>query len=227
MNATGKTIVLVAAIFIAGCQSSSDDVEMDGCQAEGRYFPLETGFTWTYSATDLDSGQREIKSQTVGDLEVLDGAKSGIEAFRVTTEKPGGMVISWQEDTGAAVLRHLEHDLAGGTQTEELYDPYKVRIDESDSRIVVGATWTDQYTEQIVEVGTGQQSTTPKTETWDVQAVDEEITVPAGTFCALRVHRTSMAVNSGSDKMYWFARGVGKIRESGATRTEDLVSFTP
>lgn len=196
------------------------DVE---CTGEGRYLPLVPGARWTYQVDDGELGE---KTQTVGPLEDVGGAKAGTLAYRMTTTKPGGgETISWQEDTGTAIRRHRELDRGGETQTDEVYTPFRTRLDESPSRLVVGATWRESYAE-IVTDAEGATTSANKTETWVVEAVDEPIAVPAGDFCALRVGRTSVVDgNPGSAKTYWYARGVGKVRESGDHQIEELVAF--
>jgi hypothetical protein len=59
---------------------------------------------------------------------------------------------------------------------------------------------------------------------WTIEAVDEMVTVPAGTFSCLRVH----SVESGSlgyDSTFWYARNVGKVKETG-TETRNLVGYS-
>ena len=164
------------------------------------------------------------KTQTVGALEDVGGSKAGTMAYRITTTKVGGSVTSWQEDRGDSIRRHKELDMAGSTQTTEIYEPYRTRVDEIPAHVVAGAQWTEMYTEVVTDAG-GLTTSTPKTETWSVDATEEQVTVPAGTFCALRVHRLSSTPSGpGSDKMFWFTRGVGKIKEVGLGQTEELVS---
>ena len=69
-----------------------------------------------------------------------------------------------------------------------------------------------------VDKVTGQTATKSKDETWKVEAVDESVTVPAGTFSALRVRKTT---SGAADKTFWFAKGVGKLKETGE-QTEEL-----
>ena len=196
------------------------------CPNTGRLIPLETGASWRFRVTDLGTNAIETKIQTVGALEDVGGAKAGTMAYRVTTQKQGGTVISWQEDTGDRILRHREQDGAGGTQTDEVYDAYKLRVDESPAHTADNATWTEVYSEIVTDTSTNMTTTTSKTEDWTVEAVDELVTVPAGTFCAVRIHRISMATVGGSDKMYWFAPGVGKLRELTVDRVEELTEVT-
>jgi hypothetical protein len=45
--------------------------------------------------------------------------------------------------------------------------------------------------------------------------------VPAGTFDAVLLRKVS---NASSEKNYWYARGVGKVKETGA-QTEELTEY--
>ena len=211
--------VLPAAMLVA---CAADDAPPVDCPSEGRYLELTPGASWTYRVTDVD-GVTE-KTQTVGALEDVGGTKAGTMAYRLTTTKAGGSVVSWQEDRGDSVRRHKELDMAGGSQTTELYEPYRTRIDEAAAHVANGASWGEGYTEVVTDASS-MTTSTAKTEQWRIAAVDETVTVPAGTFCALRVGRTSTtAGGGGSDKTFWFARGIGKVKEVGLGQTEELVA---
>lgn len=223
-----RHVAFSVTILIAGCggdSSSSSPDAAGACLASGRYLKLAPGMSWTYKVTDTMSHTVSMKTQTVGALESV-AVHSGISAYKLTTTKPGGTTDSWQEDTGTEVRRHAENDNAGTNTTQEHYDPYRIRVDETPGHTTAGATWMSTYTE-VVSVGGMPATTTPKTETWSVVAVDEKIDVPAGTFCTLHLHRTSVAGGMpGSTKDYWFAREVGKVKESGDGQTEELSAFT-
>jgi hypothetical protein len=64
-------------------------------------------------------------------------------------------------------------------------------------------------------------TTTTKDEVWMVEAVDEMLTVSAGTFLTLRVRKTT---SGNADNTYWFAKGVGKVQEMGE-QVETLTSY--
>ena len=67
-------------------------------------------------------------------------------------------------------------------------------------------------------------ATTTINENWTTDAVDEVVTVPAGTFKALKITRTNTA--DGTAKSQWFTQGVGKIREQNTTgHLEELTSY--
>lgn len=226
--------VLVAAVALAalvGC-GGGDDAGADagddttGCPPTGRYLDMPVGASFSYRVTDVGDGSVTAKVQTIAAVEDVGGAKAGTLANRVTTTKPSGMTISWQEDTGDTVIRHREQDQAGSTQTDEIYNPSKLRMDDTAAHTTAGATWSVAY-DEVVTVGADPPVTVGKTEDWDVVAVDTMITVPAGTFCTIQVHRISKVGDTiGSDKNYWFTRGIGKIKEEGDSQIEELVQYT-
>ena len=217
--------LIAVATALGACGDDAPELPASDCAETGRYLELRPGASWTYRVTDVD-GVVEQKTQTVGALETMAGAKAGVQAYRLTTTKGGGgMTISWQEDRGSSIVRHAEEDNSGANTTRELYVPYRTRVDESEAHLVAGMSWTETYTEQVTD-SAGMTTTADKSETWIVQAIDEDVTVPAGRFCSLRVRRTStVGGQAGSDKTYWFVRGIGKVKETGAGQTEELESY--
>jgi hypothetical protein len=212
----------IALALLAG--ACGDDAITTGCPDTGQYLALRDGARWTYRVTGAD-GVIDDKVQVVGPLEDVGGAKAGVMAHRLTTTKPGGTVTSWQADDGASIVRHRERDQAGAESTDEIYAPHRTRFDGTLAHTTVGATWTEDYTETVTD-GAGQVTTVAKRETWRVEAQDELVTVAAGQFCTLRVRRSSVVAGQpGSDKTYWFARGVGKVKEVGAGQVEELVQY--
>lgn len=234
-------LFLVLALATVGCGDGSDagggTGEVDATPGAApdafetdptaRYFPIEVGNTWTYDVQHLNGGSSGLKLQTVEALEELDATKAGVSAYRLRSEKPSGeYTLSWQEDTGDALVRHLEvsYDSGGAVKTDEVYTPGKLRLDEAPAHLERGASYTTSYEERVDDVAGGTGVTTiQKEEVWTIEAVDEQVTVPAGTYSCVRIRR--VASPSGSDKRYWFARGVGKVREESATQIEELRSF--
>jgi hypothetical protein len=187
-----------------------------------RYLPLVVGASWTYDTSDMGSPVVQ-KTTAFEAFEDVGDRKAGVMAFRQRTEKVVGHSISWHSDDCTAVTRHREQsfDSAGVLVSDQFYVPGKLRVDESAAHTMVGATWTTAYTEVEVDPVSGTQ-TVSKDETWTVEAVDESVTVPAGTFTALRIRKTT---SGDADKTYWFVKGVGKVKEAGE-QTEDLTAYT-
>lgn len=232
-----RPLILCLSLAVAcGGTNGDDDDDVSGPDAAApadafvpdptaRFFPMHVGDTWHYDVQHLAGGVSGPKVQTVEATETLTGAKAGITAFRLRSDKPSGeYTLSWQEDTGDSIVRHLEKsfDSGGVMKTDESYDPEKLRLDESTGHTDMGASYSVSYTEHVVDSAGTTMIT--KTEQWTIEAVDEQVTVPAGTFPCLRVHRT--VSQTGSDKRYWFARGVGKVREEGDNQIEELTSYS-
>jgi hypothetical protein len=102
----------------------------------------------------------------------------------------------------------------------ESYDPGRFHLDETPAHIAAGANWTENYTQTHHDFnGT---PVTPKQAVWTVQNVAEQVTVPAGTFTCLRIVRQD---TGDTPDYYWFARGVGKVKEQH-TKLEELMSVS-
>ncbi len=222
MTRPGRTRwpLLAGVAVAAGCGSEPPPLSVDGgdgcpAPASERLLPLAVGTSWTYEVSE-PKVPAEVKTSTVEAFEDIGGTKLGVYAFRVRTEKLDGVTVSWQEDTCGGVLRHREQsfDLADALISDQFYVPGKPRVDETAERIEVGATWVGSYTEVEEDPATGAIQTQSKSERWTVEAVDEEVTVPAGTFAAIRLLRVGEEIGQ-AEKRFWFAAGVGKVKEEG------------
>lgn len=221
-------LVAVAALACGGSDGGGGGSGVDGGGGGGelRYFPIAEGASWTYQVVDLGTGASSLKTQAVEAYEDIGGQKAGTMGYRMRTDKDTGYTLSWQEDTGTAIVRHREQSFAAGgaQETDEFYLPYKMRLDESEAHLVVDTTYSYSYSEQIFDLTASTNNTNDKSEAWTVEAVDEEVTVPAGTFTTLRVFRNNDG--TGVQKTYWFARGVGKVKEEGGGQRELLTDYT-
>lgn len=245
MNSTKSTkslfallsTVMLSAAIAAGCGSGEPGgaeatPTPDGsptptgtAQPGVSHLPLKQGATWVYQTTDVADAEMGSKTTTVEAPETVPGGT--IQAFRVRSVKEDGdYVVSWQQDTGTQIVRHREESYAVGgvKRSEETYDPGKIRIDVSPDKMVVGATWTTTFNETVFDASTGTTTTQSRSDQWTVEALDESVSVPAGTFQCLRLRRIGTEAGQ-SDKTYWFAAGVGKIKEVGG-QEEVLMSYT-
>lgn len=221
----GTTLACGTESVNVGDAGSGDAGSGDAAPILKRYLPLAVGAKWTYLVSDPKAGTAETKTSTVEAFEDVGGAKAGVKAFRVRTEKLDGVTVSWQEDLGDKVVRHEEEarDLQGTLVTEEVYVPSKLRLDETAEHTTASASWIVKYTETVNDAKTGS-STNDKTEAWSVIGTDETVIVPAGTFRCLHVRRVGDVIGQ-AEKDYYFARGVGKVKELGK-QTEELDSYT-
>lgn len=192
--------------------------------------PWTEGNSWTYRVTK--NGTATEKTTTVGALETVGGMgpSAKLKANHVTTAKGAGAndrSESWQAPDAQnpdRILRYREltYDPATGNLQDDVYcDPPKLHIDGSPEHTVKGATWKEQYTESTLTVGMPVTSHAVS-ETWTVVSASETLKVVAGTFTNVIHFRK---VGAASTKDYWYARGVGKLKETG-TQVEELTAYS-
>ncbi len=215
--------------LLAGCgnQDPRPEPNVDsgtaGDASGAPLLPWREGNRWTYRVTD-ETGAESIKTTTVGGLEPVGGVgpNAALMAYKVVTKKgPKDETVSWQAVLGDRVIRYREqsfHAATGLLEQEEHWAPHKLHVDSSAAHTRKGASWLESYSETKLAVG-GQPASSQPQDRWTVLADDESVTVPAGTFRAVVLQKTG-----GSEKKYWYVRGVGKVMEVG-NKTETLVSY--
>jgi hypothetical protein len=192
--------------------------------------PFKVGYSWTYQVTQ--NGVTTLKTTTIGELEKVGGTgpNKDLMAYHVTTAKGADAkdkTESWQApdpDNAERILRYREQSygaMSGLLQLEEHWDPAKLHIDGSPDRTVAEATWLESYSETKLEVGIAP-TTHDVRDRWTVLADDEAVEVPAGKFENV-IHLQK--AGGGSTKEYWYARGVGKVKETGS-QTEELTEYS-
>jgi hypothetical protein len=189
----------------------------------GRYQPMVVGATWVYNVTD--TGVAYTKNSMVQSFEDIGGMAAGTMGYKVSETIKTSTQLTWYESTATDVRRHHDQqtDANGVMTSEDWYTPYDLRVDESSDHVTAGAAWTVSYMDAHTSASK-PASTKTITENWTTDAANETVTVPAGTFSALKITRTNTA--DGSSKSQWFVAGVGKIRESNTTgHLEELMSY--
>jgi len=212
-------------LVIAGCGAEGGDdgpLPDDVCGfGSDRYLPYQLGFTWSYQVTNVESGERKIKDQSLEEeIEHPDFGRVIVQL----TGKLAGSTRSLLRVEGDRVVRFLQEDLDvdGVVERTTTYDPPQIRIDESPDRTTTGASWEEAYDETEVDAA-GSPVTLSTTDAWEVLGVDVACTSPLGDFECLHLRRTR-TVGGVAVKEFHFARGVGKIRESGDNQVEELTA---
>ena len=239
-RASRLALTLALAVTAAGCGSNDPGGGADGGATaqdpcpEG-FLPLKTGTTWKYFVRDVSSQVATNKETVVEDLGVVPKVP-GKMAYRVRTKKGVSLrdeTVSWQNREGSAIVRYQESSFqpVAGMLTENLtewWSPSKLRISENGDHLRKGATWNESYMETSIEAGVTTMRM--RTDSWTVVGVNEEVTVPKGTYKALHLRRqgaqsSSAGDDGGGDKQYWFVCNVGKVKETGG-QTEELTEYT-
>jgi hypothetical protein len=227
-------LTMFAAAALASCGGGSGNTGTGGSggppiggnvgtPGTGPYQPMAVGAVWTYHVADQSITYD--KDSTVESMEDIGGPKAGITGFKVRETIKGSIQLTWYQVVDTGVVRHHDQtqDTSGNMLSDEWYDPYLLRTDESSAHLQAGAAWTIDYNDTKT-TSSKPTATIAHQESWHVDATDEAVTVPAGSFTALKVTRTDPT--DGSTKTQWFVRGVGKVREqTGAGHVEELTSY--
>lgn len=224
----------VASISMLGCGNHSgspspaaDTPDARTQSASDRFIPLAVNAKWTYAATDSASGASGTTQAVVEAFEDVGGTKAGIMAYRVRSTTLSGILVDWQQDLGTSIVRQHEEflDFMGVPNNDYVFNPFRLRLDETPAHTAQGAAWTENNTAVVDSLTAGTVRTATFTVAWTVEAADEVIAVPAGTFHCLRVHRVESGYAS-TLETDWFARHVGKVKEVNGTVTEVLTSYS-
>lgn len=202
------------------------------------YFPMNVGYSWTYRVTAPERSRFVPYTK----IQIVDGRRlvgvapyAGETAFFVRTAKRalaigGGFdqATSWQRWDGARLVRLREQAFSNGgalPSADTIWQPPRLRVDESPARLRVGLSWEENY-EEVRNSASGAPVRFPRKDTWTVIALDESVTVPRGTYRCLHLRNENVPRESNQvkQKHFWFARGVGKVKEVG-DQTEELLDF--
>lgn len=176
-------------------------------------FPVAVGNRWEFVVSEAGSPD-SLKVQSITGT-----AGSG---FNFETQRGAAKTVSVQRLDGTKLVRVSEVSYDGPTVVERLtFTPPALRVETANPKL--GDTYETDHTENHVDedgnvIGLGAR----KLESFIVEAIDEAITVPAGTFVCVRLRRTTVG---GASKTFWYAPGIGKIREVGG-QTESLKSHS-
>lgn len=198
----------------------------DGDSKATMAFKLVTGNRYNDAEGDV-SYQGLVESRVVRFREL------SIEGMTGATKKEEYFSTPWKLRVDVSA----EHTTAGASWPES-YTEFVVdtpKLPTSDAAVVTadagGGAVADAGVDDAGVADAGRDAglittMTQVTDLWSVVAVDQSVTVPAGTFKALVVRRRANA-GTGSDKTFWFVRGIGKVKETGVgEQTEELTSYT-
>lgn len=200
-NPTQSVVLMLTSIGI-----------LTGCGAGESFYPLKEDLHWEYEVSlqsQFGGGSMPMAVSTMSERS-LDGQQvtpfktelGGQTFFTYVGEGKDGFYILGQQTPTAP--------------EPELYDPPRYLLRRP---VVVGLKWTSESKTQLVQEGT------PVTVTLEIQAIDDTVTVPAGTFegCVKVVSTGQAARNMGAmalgttanisiEGVDWYAPGVGWVR---------------
>ncbi|MFV8751737.1 hypothetical protein ACNOYE_14425 [Nannocystaceae bacterium ST9] len=192
---------------------------------EQSLYPLVDGAQWSYVVTNTGG---QVLGMDVTSLSA--STWNGMQAFDLVDEPDaqGDWSVSTLIQSGDEIMRvHREEMGQGGTTAILDYDPGFVRA--SDAWTAVGVMEEFLY-DRIAYDGNGQNPMVEaRGHTFEVLAVGEQVSVPAGTFDCVKVERVrTVGTEAGALAWFWYAPGVGKVREERPVEMEieELVSVS-
>ena len=173
------------------------------------YFPSPLGAEWNYKLTSSMGQNMDIRTVVA---ERTDAAKVGYNVVQKTYmpqesinyyfKKPGWVLTLKTEMPASNYIADFVED------KPDLMNPLKV-----------GATWDYK----------GKMSGQDWTQTWKVAGA-EKVTVPAGTFDAMKLESTSEVSGSKTNYVFWYVDRIGLVRVttevSGMTTDMQLVKYS-
>ena len=193
-----------------------------GC--DHAYFPVQEGWAWTYQSS-LEGQTHTITISKVSD--------SGF-TYTVQFEK-GSVETRWKCD--AEGLSSLEYSAAnfGGKTSQFNFKTVARKGVIIPNNLAVGSRWTYGFT---LEGEISGKKVVNKLETSNKIVGEETVTVPAGTFKAVKVESTSvmnMSMDLGGKSRNmpsntikstsWYGPGVGLVKSVISNITTELVSW--
>jgi hypothetical protein len=211
-----------------GSETSTDGSETEsdtGDDPQQSLYPLVDGARWTY-VTTTTGGQ--VLGMDIVDLQ--ESTWNGMQAWELidSPNVNGNWDVSTLISDGDLVLRvhREEHDSVGLTAILD-YDPGFLRASEAWTE--VGIMEEFLYERTAYDANGQNPMVEPRGHTFEVLALDEEVTVPAGTFNCVKVERVrTVGFEAGTLAIFWFAPGVGKVREERPLEmeVEELISVS-
>jgi hypothetical protein len=196
----------------------------------GSHMPLGVGNSWRYRVIDPSTNRPSGGEKTISiDLRAdIGGRKAGTIGFRLVRTDALGGAVRWLGRSGDAVVWHHDEwfDPAGQLTRSVYYEPWKLRVDDACTHRALRARWAIEYETIDIDLDDPTRVTaTPVREEWAVEAIDEEVVVPAGTFRAMRLRRSKLSNAVRQDSVFWFTPGIGKIKEDSPEALDELVAY--
>jgi len=199
------------------------------------YLPLRSGASWSLDSPD---------GAMIWTVTSAGGSADSASAAMDISVAGVGLTIHWTCTTEGIVsydFGSISSSDFGGVATLDVVDSSGVWLPAADL-LVPGYSWSNDFSTVVTAAaeGTSVELTTATSESWTVIGT-ETVSVPAGTFEALRIDGTSTttATMSGlpipipetsSNQSFWFAEGVGVVRytssSEGSSSNGSLTSYS-
>lgn len=232
--------ILAAFLSLSACGDGPDDCkeqDKDDCEdsdsgddtpvveAESHY-PLLAGASWTYQV--VDGNEVELREEIVEAKEDPDAKDEPyVQIILEDNEDDEGekTVSKIRRIKSGAFRVHKDIVQNGEVQEKVDYDPGFVRFDEAWLKLEEGESKDYGY-KRASSLDSDEES---RGHRYTLLGKNVKVKVPAGVFTCVHISRERLTgASSGEIVEYWFAKGVGKVRERRVAtgKEERLKSFT-
>jgi len=183
------------------------------------YHPLADGAWWDYQhadwvervtlkATDLDGERAFIMTDSPN-------PKDNMRSDATLVERDGRVLRIFKQEY------LVEPNADALLKSSVDYGVGFTRFDESWAHEAVGFKQTPEYERVETPAGGAAKPAEARRHTFEILSLSEQVSTSLGTFDCIKIRRTKdwQAEEEGGDasdaqpKVFWFARGVGKVRE--------------
>lgn len=208
-----RLVFFLASCALVACGGSNGTPPATTALA---WYPLGEGYAWTYRVVE-QGVTVEKRREVVGTHDL-----AGRTVWMLESREGGERLVAWTDYTPEAGVRRYrdEHySLASGNllETNE-YEPYTLRMPPPG----LDGDMSENYAVRTTSGSGVAVDRREKLHRWSIVSENEELTVPAGTFRTLHVRRLNDDGSKSRD--FWYAAGIGKVKETGDF-VEELVSY--
>lgn len=203
------SLVLGCSYLKKGGPGGSSSSGGGGLAGADDYFPLAVGDSWKYRSTTADGKQSEFTIKVLSD-----DKENGNPMYLVETVSTFQPIHDWYSKSGGWVLMHRQEYVKTGMKSE--YQPTKQFLKNP---LKSGDSWQWKGKGMMnLDINESNEVSGP-----------ESVTVPAGTFQAMKVMTKVVQGGAPVTKTYWYAGGVGMVKsmtDTGAVKsTTELLEY--
>ncbi len=219
-----------------GDTDADTDADTDSDADAEDYYPMKIGDYWTYRETETGLTPIEFTYTVLDEDEITisEGADAGVKKVFVwervfksdsasnnPTDEEGRIQYIENQKTKAVRHRQKNSHIESEVTKQRDFIPGFLRFDRT--KTAAG----DQWTETITRTDTYPQepAKTPLTVTvsyeYKIISTNDPVTIDNKNYTCIQIQRKALSDNE--IKVYWFAKGIGKVKEQTGTKIEELI----
>ena len=213
-----KPIKVISALILLSTLVSCGSDELG---QEKEYYPMAIGYTWDYFEEFVDGTTNLLRYEITGmETIAFDHDIGEREVYILENTFPESNIteyrIQYLYDDGGRIdrLRHLVYRDVDDLKSQRDFAPGFLRFDRD--QIDLGDIWSETVEKYDSVLG---DYTTDYT--WEITSVTEEVVLMDETVLTNCIEMERTNQSSGERKIYYFASGIGKVKEETIGGTED------